>query len=48
MLLYICELSIISIILIFVVHHLINFFKDSLTSPKIKDIKDISTINNII
>ena len=31
-------ISVISIILIFLVHHLINFFKSTLTVPKIKDL----------
>jgi len=32
------QISIISIILIFLVHNLIQFFKDTLTVPKIKDL----------
>lgn len=32
------QITIISIILIFLVHHLINFFKSTLTVPKIKDL----------
>jgi len=32
------QITIISIILIFLVHHLINFFKSVLTVPKIKDL----------
>jgi len=32
------QFTIISIILIFLVHHLINFFKSTLTVPKIKDL----------
>jgi len=32
------QISVISIILIFLVHHLIQFFKDTLTVPKIKDL----------
>lgn len=32
------QISIISIILIFLVHHLITFFKTTLTVPKIKDL----------
>lgn len=34
-------MTIMSIILIFLVSHLLNFFKDSLTSPKIKDLVNI-------
>ena len=32
------QIAIISIVLIFLVHHLINFFKSTLTVPKIKDL----------
>lgn len=32
------QITIISIVLIFLVHHLINFFKSTLTVPKIKDL----------
>jgi hypothetical protein len=32
------QITIMSIILIFLVHHLINFFKSTLTVPKIKDL----------
>jgi hypothetical protein len=38
MLLWITQITIISIILIFLVHYLINFFKSTLTVPKIKDL----------
>ena len=38
MLSWIIQITIISIILIFLVHHLINFFKSTLTVPKIKDL----------
>ena len=38
MLLWITQMIIISIILIFLVHNLINFFKNTLTIPKIKDL----------
>ena len=38
MFLWIIQMTIISIILIFLVHHLINFFKSTLTVPKIKDL----------
>lgn len=53
MLSWIIQVTIISIILIFLVHHLINFFKSTLTVPKIKDlvnnpIKNYENIYNII
>jgi len=35
---WIIQITVISIILIFLVHHLINFFKSVLTVPKIKDL----------
>ena len=35
---WIIQISLISIILIFLVHHLVNFFKTTLTVPKIKDL----------
>jgi hypothetical protein len=38
MLSWIIQITIISIVLIFLVHHLINFFKSTLTVPKIKDL----------
>ena len=38
MLTWIIQISIISIIFIFLVHHLIMFFKTTLTIPKIKDL----------
>jgi len=38
MLLWTIQISVISIILIFLVHHLIVFFKNTLTIPKIKDL----------
>jgi hypothetical protein len=38
MLSWIIQITIISIILVFLVHHLINFFKSTLTVPKIKDL----------
>jgi hypothetical protein len=38
MLSWIIQITIVSIILIFLVHHLINFFKTTLTVPKIKDL----------
>lgn len=38
MLAWIIQITIVSIILIFLVHHLFNFFKITLTIPKIKDL----------
>ena len=38
MLFWTIQITIISIILIFLIHHLLVFFKDNLTSPKIKDL----------
>jgi len=43
MLLWISQITIISIILIFLVHYLINFFKSTLTIPKIKDLVNTPT-----
>jgi hypothetical protein len=43
MLFWIIRITLISIILIFLVHHLINFFKTTLTVPKIKDLVNTST-----
>jgi hypothetical protein len=43
MLSWIIQITILSIILIFLVHHLINFFKSTLTVPKIKDLVNTST-----
>jgi hypothetical protein len=40
MLAWIIQISLISIILIFLVHHLLMFFKTTLTVPKIKDLVD--------
>jgi hypothetical protein len=37
------QITIISFILIFLVHHLINFFKSTLTVPKIKDLVNTTT-----
>lgn len=37
------QITIISIILIFLVHHLINFFKSTLTVPKLKDLVNTPT-----
>ena len=41
MLSWIIQITIISIILIFLIHHLINFFKAKLTVPKVKDLVNI-------
>jgi hypothetical protein len=38
MLSWVIQITVISIILIFLVHHLIHFFKSTLTVPKIKDL----------
>lgn len=38
MLAWLIQISIISIVFIFLVHHLIGFFKSTLTVPKIKDL----------
>ena len=43
MLIWIIQAIIFSIILIFLVHHLILFFKSTLTVPKIKDLVNTST-----
>lgn len=43
MLSWVFQITIISIILIFLVHHLINFFKSTLTVPKIKDLVNSPT-----
>jgi len=43
MLSWILQITIISIILIFLVHSLIQFFKDTLTIPKIKDLVNSPT-----
>jgi hypothetical protein len=43
MLSWIIQVTIISFILIFLVHHLINFFKSTLTVPKIKDLVNTPT-----
>jgi len=42
MLSWIIQISLISIIFIFLVHHLITFFKTTLTVPKIKDLVNSS------
>ena len=43
MLYWVIQTTVISIILIFLVHHLINFFKSTLTVPKIKDLVNTPT-----
>ncbi len=43
MLSWIVQMTIISIVLIFLVHYLINFFKSTLTVPKIKDLVNTPT-----
>jgi hypothetical protein len=43
MLIWIIQISIISIIFIFLVHHLLLFFKSTLTVPKIKDLVNSPT-----
>ena len=43
MLSWILQITIISIVLIFLVHYLFNFFKSTLTIPKIKDLVNSPT-----
>ena len=43
MLSWIIQITVVSIILVFLVHHLINFFKSTLTVPKIKDLVNTPT-----
>jgi hypothetical protein len=43
MLSWIIQITLISIILIFLVHHLIHFFKSTLTVPKVKDLVHTTT-----
>jgi hypothetical protein len=43
MLSWIIQITIISTVLIFLVHYLINFFKSTLTVPKIKDLVNAPT-----
>jgi len=45
MLSWIIQITIISIVLIFLVHYLFNFFKSTLTVPKIKDLVNAPTQN---
>jgi len=49
MLFWIFKITIISIVLIFLVHHLLIFFKSTLTVPKIKDMVHVQDdlINSI-
>jgi hypothetical protein len=43
MLSWIIQITVISIVLIFLVHYLFNFFKSTLTVPKIKDLVNTPT-----
>ena len=43
MLFWTIQITTISIILIFLIHNLINFFKSTLTVPKIKDLVNTTT-----
>lgn len=43
MLSWVIQITVISVVLIFLVHHLINFFKSTLTVPKIKDLVNTPT-----
>ena len=43
MLSWVIQITVISMVLIFLVHHLINFFKSTLTVPKIKDLVNTPT-----
>lgn len=43
MLTWVIQMTILSIVLIFLVHQLINFFKSTLTVPKIKDLVNAPT-----
>lgn len=43
MLYWILQVTIMSFLLIFLVHHLINFLKDTLTIPKVKDLVNVPT-----
>ena len=43
MFLWSIQITIVSIILIFLVHYLINYFKSTLTVPKIKDLVNTTT-----
>ena len=46
MLSWIIQISLISIIFIFLIHHLIGFFKSTLTVPKIIDLVNNSKMRN--
>lgn len=53
MLTWVIQITMISLVLIFLVHHLINFFKSTLTVPKLKDLvntprQNYENIYNII
>ena len=43
MLTWVIQITIISFVLIFLIHHLINFLKSTLTVPKIKDLVNTPT-----
>lgn len=43
MLSWIIQMSIISIVFIFLIHHLLSFFKSTLTVPKVKDLVNSPT-----
>jgi hypothetical protein len=43
MLLWTVQITVISIILIFLVHHIIGFLKNNLTVPKVKDLVNVPT-----
>ena len=43
MLFWTIQVTIISIILIFLIHHLLVFFKTNLTTPKVKDLVNAPT-----
>lgn len=42
MFIWIIKVSILSVTFIFLIHYLINFFKNNLTVPKIKDLVNVS------
>jgi len=43
MLTWVIQITVISFVLIFLVHHLFEFFKSNLTVPKIKDLVNVPT-----
>ena len=43
MLLWTVQITVISIILIFLIHHIIGFLKNNLTVPKVKDLVNVPT-----